>query len=845
MSRAGLGGKADGLVALLAAGEDVPPFLVVTSGPEPGAPPSAPGTSGHSVPTVPADAVAEPGAPRLLAALERTFAPADTVAVRSSAVGEDGEELSFAGQFASWLDVAARDVPARVADCLASAGAGGVRRYLDAHGAPATPVVMNVVVQRMVDAEMSGVVFTADPRGLLNETVVTVGRGRGDDVVGNRVPTTTYHRNTTDGQSYFETAEGAPLLDRDTLDAVVDLGRRAREVLGRHVDVEFAVEAGSAAIRVLQARPITTLADGPVVTLDNSNIVESYPGITLPLTASFVAQAYHGVFRGLVLRVARDERVAESFEPVLREMVACSSGRMYYRLDNWYRLLRLLPMSGRIIPVWQDMLGVGNRELVGVDAGPVGPSDPTPLRRLRTYLAVVREFLGTPRGMRRLETEFTAVRDLFAERIADDLDTAALHGLYREIERRLLRGWDVTLLNDLHAFVFTGLVRARLRGRVADPRAAVTELVSGIADLASMEPVRAMAGLAAEAPVEELAAIGTEDRAAAYLAGEGDFPRRLRDYVERYGDRYLEELKLESPTFRTDPLLLLRTLVGYRSAAGRPAGSLPGSADADPARAVRGPLTRWLVRRAARGIEYRESSRLNRARVYGMVRTIFLRVGANLAREGRIASAADVFWLTTEEAFAAGATGPERAGTGAGAGAVPGEDLKRVVARRKADHEVFRRLPAFSRLVFAGAPFDRHHANVDAVDVAEPGDDLLRGVPVSGGVVRGRVRVVRDPRHAVGGDAEILVTPMTDPGWVFLLTTALGVISERGSLLSHTSIVARELGVPSVVGVRGVTGRLRDGDLVELDGDRGLVRILDRGTDGPGPDGTGPGTGRG
>jgi len=777
------GGKADGLVALREAGEHVPPFVCVG-----------------------------PGEDLVAAGIDAIASPGGTFAVRSSALGEDGLHLSFAGQFATFLDVPRDDVPARVADCLRSAEAPGVRHYVEAHGTRHEPVTMDVIIQRMVHADLSGVVFTANPRGLLNETVVTVGRGTGDNVVADRVPTTTYYRSTSDGLTYHETTAGAPRLDPDTLDELVAAGERIRRTRGHEMDIEFAVEAGT--VWILQARPITTLAAGPVVTLDNANIVESYPGVTLPLTASFVPQVYHGVFRGLALRATRDERLVAEFDGVLRQMVAASSGRLYYRIDHWYQVLQVLPLSRRIIPVWQDMMGVEDRGYADVTGRF------TRWQRLRTWVNVVREFVATPAGMRRLEAEVTEVRDHYRARIAGATTTEDLHHLYREIETRLLRHWDITLLNDLHAFLWTGLLTARLRRRVPDPREATNAFISGIATIESMKPVRALVDLAATAPVGDLQGIRTDADARAYLDGAGEFPARLRDYVEAFGDRYLEELKLESPTFRSDPLLLVRTLLGYREDPGRLAEvrrslTRPHKV-ALPRR--RGPLLRWVARRAARGIERRESSRLNRARVYGMVREIVLRVGANLAAEGALNSAADVFWLTMDELFDAGP-----------------RDLRPVVARRRAEYEGFRRIPASRRLVFAGEVFDRR-VNVDAVDVAIAAVEVLRGVPTSGGRARGRVRVVDDPRDlldgrdAVGGRAgpggEILVTRMTDPGWVFLLTMARGLVAERGSLLSHTSIIARELGIPAVVGVRDATTLLRDGDLVEVDGDRGEVRVV-------------------
>ncbi len=493
------------------------------------------------------------------------------------------------------------------------------------------------------------------------------------------------------------------------------------------MDIEFAIEAG--VLWILQARPITTLGTGPVVTLDNANIVESYPGLTLPLTASFVPRVYYGVFRGLALRATRNERIVEKFDAVLRQMVVASSGRMYYRIDHWYQVLQVLPLSRRIIPVWQDMMGVQDRSYEDVR------DRFTRWQRLRTWGNVLREFLATPAGMRRLETDVTELREHFRTRIADATTTEDLRLLFDEIEERALRRWDVTLLNDLHAFLWTGLLTATLRRAVDDPREAANAYISGIASIESMKPVRALVELAATAPADDLRGISTDAEARAYLDGEGEFPARLREYVDVFGDRFLEELKLESATFRSEPLLLLRTILTYCEDPGhleevRRSLSRPHHPDLPRARR---PLVRWLARKAAQGIERRESSRLNRARVYGMVRQIVLRVGANLEAEGALDSASDVFWLTMDQLFEP----------------TP-HDLRRDVEHRRAEYEDFRRVPASRRLVFAGEMFHRR-VNIESVASAVTRPDVLRGVPTSGGQARGRVRVVHDPRDVLDG----------------------------------------------------------------------------------------------
>lgn len=732
-----MGGKAAGLDRLVAAGERVPAYVVL--GPDDDLGPA------HRI---------GPG----------------PFAVRSSAENEDGQRSAQAGRYASFLNVSTAELPDRVRRVRASFG-----EYPGA-----------VIIQHMVPAEVSGVAFSVHPAGILDQVVVSAGAGPGA-VVADGGPSRTWVTSIVDGQCYSHGDAPEDLLTSARIDEIVAAVRRIHDREGRPVDIEWALAGG--VLYLLQARPVTSLRLGQVTTLDNSNLVESYPGLVTPLTASFVARAYAGVFRGLAERITRDPAIVAAFDDVFPAMVAVTNGRLYYRMESWYAVLALMPLARRYIRIWQDSLGISDRSYrpPSVRLGPV--------QRLRTALGILRELRRTPMELGELADDVAAVRDRFRPALAAARSVADLRSLLEEIEVRLLQRWDVTLLNDVRAFVFPALLKLLVRDD-----AEVHRLVSGITAIESLRPVRALEVLAAEAPAD-LADITTADQAAVFLAGDDDYAVRLREFVDEFGDRSLAELKLESPTFRTDSLLLVRTLVATRDSPGT-RGS--GQQSISPKR-YRSPWVRALARRATSAIAARESSRLDRARVYAMVRGIAHRAGDLLTSGGRIDRPDDIWWLHFEEIWS------DR------------DDLRTLIATRRRDHDGWRSLPAFRRITFAGEPFDTHvHATVEAPHPrAEPVD--IAGLGVSGGSATGEVVIVDDP-HEVGDVAgRILVTTITDPGWVFLLSRAAGIIAERGSLLSHTAIVARELGIPAVVGIANATAMLRPGELVTVDGDRGEV----------------------
>jgi len=207
----------------------------------------------------------------------------------------------------------------------------------------------------------------------------------------------------------------------------------------------------------------------------------------------------------------------------------------------------------------------------------------------------------------------------------------------------------------------------------------------------------------------------------------------------------------------------------------------------------------------------RENLRFERTRVFGRARLISLEIGKRLAALDRLEEPRDIFFLEVDEmlAFVEG-----RATTA---------DLKGLVALRKAEFDRYRAEPApADRFETRGAVYVGNTYQTETAYVAPTGD-VLKGLGCCPGIVRGPVRIIRDPHRVNVASGEIIVAERTDPGWVMIFPAAAGLLVEYGSLLSHSAIVAREMGLPTVVSLAGLTAWLKDGDWVEMDGSRGVV----------------------
>lgn len=891
-----LGGKAAALAALQGAGFPVPPFFVIT--------PAACAAGVLSVES-PLDAGAVPAAHEpgtepypsagVRAELDHALAvlcpSGEAVAVRSSATDEDGAAHSFAGQLDSYLDVVPADVAGRVAAVWRSSLAPRVRAYRREHGLDDAPHVPAVLVQRMVAAEASGVAFSADPvSGRRGIAVVAAVRGSGAALVSGAVDADAYHVDRTErivarqsprpqppasaheaplhvGRLSFPAhgrrgGEGRPVLGDDMARSVARLARRCERLFGRPQDIEWAIENGR--LYILQARPITGLArvadpDGAYALWDNSNIAESYGGVTTPLTFSFARHAYAAVYRELGRILGLPASAIRAHDDTFEHMLGLVEGRVYYNLLNWYRLLALLPGFRVNRGFMEGMMGVGE----GLQADVMAAAAPTTWReRLGDGLHLLRAVAGLGAAyalLPRRVADFYARLDCALGPASPDLDAMRpdeLVSYYDDLARELLAHWDAPLVNDLWAMIFYGLL-CRLNARWCGDTAGTLQngLLCGEGGMISSEPaarVRSMAGLAA--PHEELvAALSAGDLAEVrrMMARLPLFEKEYDAYLARFAERCPDELKLESPTLRDDPLPLLRAIGGTaKRLRGDTSDGAHGTAGVPPTPAAasdnnptisisiearlrrdaerrvdaalaghpaRRAVFRWVLGNARTRVRDRENLRFERTRVFGRVRLIVLALGRAFHALGLLDDPRDVFYLEIEEI------------RGYVKGTASCTSLRGLTALRKEEFERYKTSAAPDRrfatrgAVYAGNTFRGAESASSAEPVGAAGGDRRVGLGCCPGVVRGPVRVVVDPGDARVRPGEILVAECTDPGWIMLFPLAAGVLVERGSALSHSAIVARELGIPTVVALDDATRWLRDGDWVELDGASGAV----------------------
>lgn len=812
---------------------------------------------------------------RVRSVIEAAYAGAGRgcVCVRSSGAEEDTSARSFAGQFESYMNLLSLDeVIAAVRLCWASVFSERAIAYRAAN--QLAEVKIAVIVQTMIPADRSGVLFTANPvTGEPGEAVISAVYGLGEGLVSGSVDADniTVDRRTRTivnsrvgaKQTRIDKDPGRPgcrtravdevmrntlALSPDEISELIRVGDRVAELLGGEQDIEWAY-ADDGELWVLQSRPITTLqlAAAPTGTdasstpeiWDNSSASENFGDVTTPLTYSFVSHVTHEIYREHFHRLWVPYAELHEMDGWLRAMFGYFNGRMYNNLTNWVRVNRLLPFSALRRSVMHAAMGLtGPIERDIIDRAE--PFESVATGRGRVIRAVVAARfawrfatvgLSVRRFLKRFEAESAKLDVDYSAWRSDDI-----YRLFKRVDNRLVREFGSALfLHPAISLAVGGLQRLTSRWLPEAPSWFPYQAATPSGGIASVEPAERLIALTAMVSESSLASDivlnAPHERARHELleAGANDIVAAIDGYVEDFGYRSINELKLEEPCLRERPQDFFAILAdSLRAAQGMndtADGSLPFKVDdylrehlSLPKRAVYA-VVRGNARRLLRA---RERVRFCRTRAFGVVRTMMLAIGEDLTNVGALDAPRDVFYLRLDEVRACYE-----------AGLYPSE-LKAAVAARRCAEDRYRTMRPPRRFETRGPVYWRNDVAETAwASVADhaPTEDVreLSGVPCCPGIVEGEVRLMDTPGNAQGG---IVATYRTDPGWATVLPSAAALLVEIGSPLNHVAIVARELSVPTIVQIQGLTRTLRTGMRVRIDGGAGTVTIIESNTEG-------------
>jgi rifampicin phosphotransferase len=788
---------------------------------------------------------------RLLANLKGKF-----FAVRSSAADEDSAAFSFAGQFETELFVTRETLKAAIKKVWLSAWSDRVRAYRLTNNIQSKAGIA-VIIQEMIAADSAGVAFGINPAtGNRNEKLVSAVWGLGEGLVsgaldadnyfvtGNNVRAETVAKtkkfifNSNSGHGVTEENVSAELQNTRVLsdDQALQVSAtldKLKLLYGKPQDIEFAFRDNI--FFLLQSRPVTTvgnLADekGEYIVWDNSNIIESYPGLSSPLTFSFIRKMYEAVYIQFSAMMGINAAERKAHAETYANMLGLLKGRVYYNLRSWFKLLSLLPGYSLNAEFMEKMMGVKERFVL---------DDYVPRTKFRERMRVGKMIwltLGNlrrlPEMRRRFTGEFEGVMTRFEKIDFNQCDSWRLMRLYKEFEQTLVERWKAPLVNDFFAMIYYGTLQKLVVKYKIDAQGTLhNDLLCGARDIISTEPIHRCAEIAdaIKKDSEALKLFGEPDDVKVWKSlQEPQFQHILalfESYIRSWGDRTVGELKLETITYRQQPVYLVRVIRGFLTNTESQNKDfdmkLRAAAEEQVNKALSGKpfkkmLFNYFLRKSRDLVSNRENLRYARTRGFGMVRRIFTAIGNNFYAEGILDSPRDIFWLKMEEIF------------DFIQGTSETQNFKPLIGLRKNEYAEFEKTNTAERIptrgiVYLGNDFT---AAVSTVFFSD-GKETLKGLGCCPGIVKAKVRIVHDPHSLSSLEGDILVTSSTDPGWVTLFPSASAILVERGSLLSHSAIVSREMGKPCIVGITGLLQKLKTGDVVEMNGATGQINILE------------------
>ncbi len=769
----------------------------------------------------------------------RSIAASDIpYAVRSSAIGEDSADHSFAGQLDSQLNVRGEhQLKDAVAAVWSSLWTERCLHYQQLRGIKLD--AMGVIVQQQIDARHAGVLFTRAPSGMHNgrpAAIIEYCNGLGEGLVAGevdpgRILIDLQHGNVVSHEAGEDTA---CQLDDDAIAALFNQAMLLEQHFGHPLDIEWAFD-GNGKLWLLQARPITAGAGAsPRVTWTNANIAENFPEPVSPFLYSIVHRGYAAYFRNLGLDFGISRRRIAAMNDALEHIVGVHGGRLYYNLSNIHTLISLAPGGQWLTRAFNEFVGAS--QFPSPQNLPAQSGLEKGFELLRVAITTAWRYLNVKRGLVRFETtvdEFcsrTRLSALSAMSVADL--RVCLHG-FMTIR---LQHWNDAALADTAAMVCYGLLQRQLRRWLPD--SANTNLHNDL--------LIGLPGLASHAPVEKLWLLSRQirnDKTLAQLFAENSnatieqqlreqkrfaaFHDALHEYLEHWGFRSSGELMLTHPSPQEDPrqtLALLRSYAALESPS--PQQQLEQQA------ALREAATQqicqqlslgrvWQFRRllaATQGaIRLRERARQKQAKLYVRLRHIVLNSGQRLVSAGYLENADNVLYLEYEELDT----------LLAGHAMYPYDTKTQVRQRREAQTHLAAMTPPDSFELEAGEYLSPQTDISATPDTDSEVTQRMQGTGACGGHIVANAAVLADASEVDRmQQGDIVVTRQTDPGWACVFFLAKGLVVERGGMLSHGAIIARELGIPAVVGVRDATRRIISGSRLSIDGGRGVVDIL-------------------
>jgi len=724
------------------------------------------------------------------------------LAVRSSGTAEDMENCSFAGQYDTFLHIQHyEDCLMAVKKCWASMWNERVYEYREKYGI-AHSASMSVIIQNMIKGDFSGVIFTEDPRGKKDNIIIEYSMGTGDNLVSGSITPERIILNKKNP----EIESNNRMIDKNTLKILADYSLKIEELFKSPQDIEWTLEGKE--IYFLQARPITTNKK-PKYIWTNANAGEVLPDVACPMTWSMVKLIINHIFQPF------------GIDPEKTELIGLIAGRAYFNLNAMEGILKKFP--GFKKETFNEMLGGMQEKIPEISEDSIPEININILQIIIKFmnLFVLSIFKRPSKAIKHINSLKEHTLELMKTDIttfSDEKLFSHFNSLFKEMDNKT----ELIMAGGSGMNYFFLLKHLAKKWLGDNDTSIANKLITGIGGMDSAESGIHMRELAIRAcknmKTKEIILSGktfNEIKNSLSETDEGkEFLLLWDKFMEHHGHHTRGEIDVMNPRWFEMPDYILKQVVAYVKEYGKIDYNENSKERKELISQIQlklNPLKRlifnYILYQCEKGLLCRENLKSNMIRYIAAIRLTLLELEKRLIKKGILKNKNDIFFIDLDELYSL-SEGKEDV------------NLINLINERRKEYE--KNLNLSPPPVVIGE-FDPENYIPAEIQIRTE----LKGFPVSPGIVSGKARVIlRSDMEETIEPGEILVAPFTDPGWTPYFISAKAIVMDMGGMLSHGSIVARELGIPAVVNVGMATKIIKTGDKIQVDGNSGVVMIM-------------------
>lgn len=750
-------------------------------------------------------------------------------AIRASTRNKD----YFENQYQTILAVKKEEVIEKVKEIYLASVSEDAEKYREENKIDKI-TVPSVIVQRMVNSERSGYAFGANPEtSNVKEIIIKAVHGLGNQLKTEKEQLDTYtisddniDKNIERKYLYNQIENGTivtkkldkkitkrQIVPKEEILQIKEMVERAGELFGRFQKIEWAVEGEK--IYLINSEPITTLVSpqskeaNPIIK-ENNAIVKKYEGITTPLTFSFIKTVYENMYMKICELFNVEKEKIEVNSRMFKNILALIDGRVYYNINGWYEMLEMFPELGKTKVYMEPIMGVN--EFAPMNLLPVVQE--SSFKEKMEVMKNKYEVFRKTNKVKKITDKFNSrINDIIKRKNIKNMSLEELHDYYYEIERKILSRWDAPLINEFLATIFQKRLKEICIKYFHDEATSIQN------DLLCIENGIICADMAQR--IKEMAEIARYDRSLLRLLEKDDilyikknliqysnFYDAINEYLDLYSDRSIHELKLETESLKENPLNLYHAIATLaRRMKDNQVEYIDYEAINTRAEEKIKPIAKYKfigkakfdynLKYARYTVENRELLRYERTRVFGKIRELFLRIGLILTSMEVLEEKRDILYLEVEEVLEY----------------ISGKstitNLKELVKIRKEQYKQYSK-----------------ENKTETVNTETINEKHIKGIGASEGIARGRIKIVTNIEDTEIKPGEILTAEYSDPGWIMVFPKVEGILLEKEKITSEAAIVAKELGIPIIVGVKDLLQKVKDGERVEFDAKTGIINKI-------------------